>query len=189
MYLSIDVEASGPFPGLFNLVSVGAVPVARSKGAWRLETEHTFYLELQPIEGAAELKKATEIHKLTREHLEREGLPAVEAMRRFERYFLKLRKRHKRVTPAAWPSSFDSPYVGWYCQRFLDRNPLGWSAFDIPSYAMGLFHCTRRELRDRMKEAGIRSSNNPNPHNALADAVEQGETLACLLNYADNARR
>ncbi|MBI3925742.1 MAG: hypothetical protein HY319_09395 [Armatimonadetes bacterium] len=184
IYLSIDVEASGPFPGLFSLVSIGAVPLLLSKRVWSVDHEHSFYQELRLLEGAAVMKKAMEIHKLSRAHLEENGLEAPEAMQRFETYFLELKHRHRKITPAAWPSSFDAPYVGWYCQRFLGRNPLGWGAFDIPSYAMGLFRCNRQELRRAMKQAGIVEPANSDPHNALADAVQQGELLCRLLNYA-----
>jgi len=33
VYFSVDVEASGPVPGLYNLVSIGAVPVGREGGS------------------------------------------------------------------------------------------------------------------------------------------------------------
>ena len=40
-----------------------------------------------------------------------------------------------------------------------------------------------------MKKAGIEFGQNPNPHDALADAVEQGQTLANLLNYSRQIRK
>ena len=184
IYLSVDVEASGPFPGLFSLVSIGAVPVVQGPDGWSVAREHTYYVELKPMEGAGELEAATKIHGLTSEYLREHGLEPAEAMKSFGDYFRKLKRAHKKVTPAAWPSSFDAPYMGWYMQRFVGSNPLGWSAFDIPSYGMGLFRCHRGVLTQKMKAAGLFKANNPNQHHALADAVEQGETLAQLLNYA-----
>jgi hypothetical protein len=107
-------------------------------------------------------------------------------MERFERYL----KALGPVTSAAWPASFDHPFVGWYAQKFLGRNPLGHSGFDIASYAMGLFATTSREpLRAAMARAGYIQPANPTPHNALADAVEQAETLAWLLNHAETHPR
>src|SRR5213594_1170875 len=50
VYFSVDVEASGPVPGLYNLVSIGVVPVGRYEGIWRPEDER-FYVELKPISG------------------------------------------------------------------------------------------------------------------------------------------
>ncbi len=190
VYLSIDVEASGPFPGLFSLVSIGAVVVRPGRsGQWMVDEEYSFYEELKPLDGAAELEAATNIHGLTRDYLEENGRDPGQVMEEFARFYRKLEKEFKKVVPAAWPSSFDSPYIGWYLQYFLEENPLGWSAFDIPSFGMGLFCCHRNALRNLMKKAGIEFGNNPNAHNALADAIEQGHTLANLLNHSRVLRK
>lgn len=184
IYLSLDIEASGPFPGLFSLVSIGAVPVIKDHGVWAVDEDQTYYVELKPLEEADELPAATNIHGLTSDYLEEKGLPPKQAVEEFADYLEDLQKRYKRVVPAAWPSSFDSPFVGWYMQHFLGDNPLGWSAFDIPSFGMGLFRCGRQALRRRMTKVGIITGNNPNPHHALYDAIEQGNTLAGLLNHS-----
>lgn len=190
VYLSIDVEASGPFPGLFSLVSIGAVVVkANSDGDWGVSEEESFYEELQHLPDAKELEAATNIHGLTREYLEEHGRDPGQVMEEFADFLDALERRYKKVIPAAWPASFDSPYVGWYLQYFLDENPLGWSCFDIPSFGMGLFQCHRNALRNLMKKAGIEFGKNPDPHNALADAIEQGHTLAKLLNHARKIRK
>ena len=186
IFLSIDVEASGPFPGLFSLLSVGAVPVARREGTWALDPERSLYMELQPLEGASQDPEAMAIHGLTPEYLRTNGLPPLEAMQRMEAW---LKGLDRRFVAAAWPSSFDSPYVGWYLQRFLGTNPLGHSAFDIASYAMGLLRCTRVDLRRTLTQAGLAPPTNPRPHHALHDAVEQGHLLANLLNHAGHPGR
>ncbi|MEW5852905.1 MAG: exonuclease domain-containing protein [Myxococcota bacterium] len=186
LYLSIDVEASGPFPGTHSLVSIGAVPVVRTATEWELDRTRTFYVELQPMEGAAEDPEATAIHGLSTEYLRQHGLPPREAMERFRDYVLPLGE----LRTAAWPISFDHPYVGWYAQRFLGSNPVGHTGFDIPSFAMGLFHCTSREpLRQRLLAAGFVAAVNPHKHHALEDALEQGHTLAWLLNRAEQLER
>jgi DNA polymerase III epsilon subunit-like protein len=182
LYLSIDVEASGPLPGLYYLASVGAVPVVERDGRWTVDTARTFYVELRPLEGAGEIPEAMEVHGLTRAHLEARGEDPGEAMRQLARY---LGSFGEPVRSAAWPASFDHPFVSWYLWRFLGENPLGHSGFDIASFAMGLFRETGRNATFRaMKEAGYRPPANPEPHHALHDAVEQGETLAWLLNHA-----
>lgn len=190
VYLSIDVEASGPFPGLFSLLSIGAVVVkTNDEGQWAVDREVTFYEEMTHLPKAGELEAATNIHGMTREYLEEHGRDPARVMEEFAEFLADLNKKHKKVVPAAWPASFDSPYVGWYFQYFLDENPLGWSCFDIPSFGMGLFQCHRNALRNLMKKAGIEFGKNPDPHNALADAIEQGQTLAQLLNHARKVRK
>ncbi len=190
VYLSVDVEASGPFPGIFSLVSIGAVVVrSDGHGNWRVDENLSYYRELKPLEGAAELEAATNIHNLSRDYLLEHGGEPSEVMEEFANFFKDLQQRFKKVIPAAWPASFDAPYIGWYLQYFTGDNPTGWSTFDIPSYGMGLFCCHRNALRNLMKKAGIEFGQNPNPHNALADAVEQGQTLASLLNHARLVRK
>lgn len=189
VYLSIDVEASGPSPGLNYLASVGAVPVLEGEnGGWVVDTARTFYVELRPLEGAAEVAEAMAVHGLTRAHLEAEGEDPADAMHQLAGYLASLKASlGGPVRSAAWPSSFDHPFVSWYLWRFLGENPLGHSGFDIASYAMGLFRETGRNATFRaMKAAGYRPPDNPHPHNALHDAIEQGETLAWLLGHAAN---
>ena len=41
VYISVDVEAAGPMPPTFSLLSIGAVPIGT--------LEPTFYIEIQPI--------------------------------------------------------------------------------------------------------------------------------------------
>ncbi len=159
------------------------------EGTWWVDRETSFYEEVKPLKDADELEAATNIHGLTTEYLEKNAREPDQVMEEFAVYLEDLQKRFKKVTPAAWPSSFDSPFVGWYMQYFLGENPLGWSAFDIPSFGMGLFQCHRNALRNLMKKAGIEFGNNPDPHNALADAIEQGQTLAHLLNHARKVRK
>lgn len=183
IYLSIDVEASGPFPGLHYLCSVGAAPVGRVDGVWQVDRGGTFYVELEPLEGADELPEAMRVHGLTRAHLEAHGEAPAAAMERLRGYLASLGGPFRT---AAWPISFDHPYVGWYLHRFGGDNPLGHSGLDIASYAMGLFGKTsKRATFAAMAAAGYRQPRNDKPHDALHDAIEQGETLAWLLGHAE----
>ncbi|MBZ0121124.1 MAG: 3'-5' exonuclease [Sandaracinaceae bacterium] len=182
IYLSIDVEASGPFPGLYYLASVGAVPVRRGAEGWHVDEASSFYVEIAPLEGASEMAEAMAVHGLTRAHLEEHGKAPEVAMRELAGYLRALGP----LKSAAWPSSFDHGYVGWYLQRFTGDNPLGHSGFDIGSYAMGLFRSTGRNAMFRaMEQAGWRPPENPHPHHALHDAIEQGQLLAWLLTHAE----
>ena len=186
IYVSVDIEASGPFPGQNHLVSIGAVPVRRLDGNWRIDSNQTFYCEIKPQAGAAVVPEAMAVHGITLEHLEVEGIPLVDALSQFRDYFDSFGVNGRKPLLAAWPASFDGPFIGWLSQASLGANPFGYSVFDIVSYAMGLFRCVdRRELNGKMKAAGFEKPINENPHHALADAVVQGKTLAWLLNLAD----
>ena len=188
-YLSLDVEASGPFPGLYSLVSVGCVPVLPpdvNNGIWHL-SEKTFYCEFKPLEGAGELAAATEVHGLSDEHLQEKGLDAREGIQNLADYLAGLRLSVPKFMTAAWPASFDQPFIGYYAQRFLGSNPFGYACLDIASLAQGIFRCERRQLRSRLARRGLFRPPKPYPHNALDDAMDQATLLMELLNLSQKA--
>ena len=187
IFLSLDIETSGLTPGLYSVVSLGAVPVVRRRGAWDVNLKRTFYAEICPQDGLKISESAVGIHGLTEEYLNENGAKPDEAMTAFRSYLESLKSRYGRVRPAAWPSSFDSPFISWMSEKYLGENIIGHSTVDIPSFAMGLLACTdRRRLHHAMKEAGYKKPENLHKHNALSDAIEQAETLGWLLNFAEN---
>ena len=189
-YLSLDVEATGPFPGLYSLVSVGCVPVYPGDGRdqpWRVAEEHEhLYLEFQPLDEALELPAAMEVHGLTLDYLREKGREPAQGIGAMAEYLAKLRRLRPKFMMAAWPASFDLPFVGYYAQRFLGDNPFGYGALDIGSLAQGLFRCERRQLRAELVRKGLFRPPKAYPHHALEDALDQANLLVHLLNLSQN---
>lgn len=186
-YLSLDVEASGPFAGLYSLVSVGCVPVYppdERHPDWRVDDSDTFYCELKPLPGAQNLAAADEVHGLSPDHLDRYGLEPGDAIQRMADYLARLRRLRPKYMMAAWPASFDLPFIGYYAQRFLGSNPFGYACLDIASLAQGIFRCERRQLRSKLSRHKLFRAPKPYPHNALDDALDQAQLLAKLLNFS-----
>jgi ribonuclease T len=73
-YIAVDVEAAGPSPSHYALLSIGACTVG--------EPRQTFYVELQPDREAA-TDQAAAVHGLSMERLARQGTLPAEAMCRF----------------------------------------------------------------------------------------------------------
>ncbi len=72
-FISVDVEASGPLPGFFDLLSIGAVAVRVAGDSIAID-DGGFYVELAPIHGRAD-PGAMRVNRLDYEQLKRTGEP------------------------------------------------------------------------------------------------------------------
>ena len=182
-YYSIDVEASGPVPGLFNLVSLGAVPVfPRGEGAF--EVGESFYVELRPAFAGSD-PGANKVHGLDLERLGREGLEPADALRRLVAFVEATKLPGSKAVFVGHNAPFDWMFVADYFGRFLGRNPFGHSAIDIKAFAMGVGGMSWREtsvsaLTERYLEAASLT------HNALQDARDQAAILRAVMAERDS---
>lgn len=164
-FISVDVEAAGPHPTDFALLSIGACLVD--------DPETAFYVELQPVTTAARAE-ALAVSGLSMERLAAEGVPPAEAMARFAEWI-------ERVTPAggipvlvAFNAPFDWMFVDTYFHRFVGRNPFGHSALDVKAYYMGMTGGDWASTSMRVLSP-LYLQGRPLSHNALGDARDQAE--------------
>ena len=123
----VDVEADGPAPHLYSMVSFGAVVVEPTLSM-------TFKGEVRPVSDRF-LAEALAISGVSREqHLRFEEPAAV--MERFERWILASSKG--RPIFASDNLAFDWQFVNWYFHAFLGRNPFGWSGRRIGDLYCGM---------------------------------------------------
>ncbi len=158
----VDVEADGPIPGKYSMVSFGAVLVEPSLA-------RTFYGRTRPISDAW-LPDALAVSNTTREaHLGYDD-PA-EVMERFERWVLE-NTRGKPVL-ASDNVVFDWQWVNWYFHTFLGRNPFGWSARRIGDLYCGMVkdaYATWKHLRRTAHD-----------HHPVNDAKGNAEALLAMV--------
>lgn len=184
IYFSVDVEASGPVPGLYNLVSIGAVPVLRTDGEWRPEGE-AFYVELKPVAPGFD-PGAMAVHGIPRERLEASGLPAAEAMRRLGDFVAgRARRPDDRAVFVGHNAAFDWAYISYYYELCGMPNPFGYKALDIKSLAMGRlgigwFDTSKENLETLLP--GLPAQDQSRVHRADYDALYQAWILCALLN-------
>ena len=185
VYVCIDVEASGPVPNPFNLVSIGAVPVnsqsVAGKDHWVVDDTQLFYVELKPAyPGFA--PDAMAIHGISREHLEQHGLDPREAMTRLVAWTTALGKRPVFVGHNA---VFDWAYVNHYFVTTGVENPYGWKALDTKSLAAGVLNIPfldtfKENLARLLPDLGAEDTKLK--HRADYDALYQARLLTTLLN-------
>ncbi|MGP3964411.1 exonuclease [Nonomuraea sp. 3N208] len=176
LYVAVDVEADGPIPGPYSMISLGMAVAGRA--------DLTFYTELRPISDEY-VPEALAVSGLDRDRLLREAPPPEEAMAAAARWVDGLRKIGRPVFLAA-PAVWDGMFVHWYFTRFTGKSPFGatGSGVDLRSYWMGL---TGREWAgthsgDIKRELGLGGL--PHTHHAGEDAVELARIFEQVLRRA-----
>jgi DNA polymerase III epsilon subunit-like protein len=191
LYISADVETDGPVPGVFSLLSFGLSAVGRFDGRtferWD-PRRATFYKELKPISKEFQ-SEALAVNGLDRDRLEREGSDPRDAMSQAATWIEHLAAGHRAVL-VAYPVAFDWAFLYWYFERFVPQgSPFGHSScLDIRTQYQAL----AGTVFDRSGKTAMPAfllPVAPHTHNALDDAVEQGELFANLMDWAARMRR
>ncbi len=170
VFISVDIEAAGPNPSRYSMISIGACLVDHPA--------REFYIELKPVTADFD-ESALAVSGLSMEKLAEDGVEPLEAMRRFEEWVLAEVGAERRAVLTAFNAGFDWMFVNDYFHRYLGRNPFGVSALDIKAYYLGMAGGTwaatsMQSLSSRF--LGDRQLT----HNALADAQDQAELFRAL---------
>ena len=177
-FISVDVEASGPVPGEFSMLSLGACVVGK--------TDEQFYVELKPITRRQDAE-AMRVSGLNHDELEQRGTDPVQAMLAFESWIQHATPDGYQPVFVAYPATFDWMFVAYYFHRFLARNPFGVSGLDLTSIYAGKVSAAIRppwtvgELEQRLAD------DLPLTHNALEDAMAQSRVFERLLRPGEDA--
>lgn len=126
-WVMVDVEADGPCPGLFSMISLGAMIVDYTM-------DKTFYAQLAPISldwDAAALA----VTGFTREECLGFPLP-MEGMHNFSNWLNQVCATNPMFISDN--NGFDWQFVNYYCWRFLGANPFGHSSMNLGSFYKGL---------------------------------------------------
>ena len=176
IYISGDIEADGPIPGPYSMLSFGLAVAGTFDGSTfeALDpSELTFYRELKPISEYFE-SGALQVSGLDREELAERGSDPAGAMQDAARW---VREQAGTFRPVlvGYPVVFDWLFLHWYFVRFVGESPFGFgSALDIKT----IYQQKARVTFDRAGRAQLPaefSTGRPHTHNALEDAIEQAE--------------
>jgi DNA polymerase III epsilon subunit-like protein len=170
-FISVDVEAAGPDPGSYSLLSIGACLVS--------DPDQSFYIELKPTMMNA-TEEALTISGFSLEALNSEGVPPKEAIQRFATWLEQVNQSGGRPVFVAFNAAFDWMFVNNYFHRYLGRNPFGHAALDIKAFFMGLTGSKWSETA--MRHAGGWFGEEVHlTHNALHDARDQARLFQKML--------
>ncbi|QDV26059.1 3'-5' exonuclease [Aureliella helgolandensis] len=169
LIISVDVETSGPIPGEYSMLSLGA---------WILGSNHEFYVEFQPLNDNA-VPEALSVTGFSLDALRESGKSPKIAMAEFGTW-IEEHARDRKPVMAGFNVGFDWSFVNWYFHRFMGANPLGFTSIDIKSLFMGLAGCSWPETKSSRIPDRFQPTTKAN-HNALDDAKAQGEMLAAMI--------
>ncbi|MEW2356911.1 exonuclease [Spirillospora sp. NPDC029432] len=174
LYIAVDVEADGPIPGPYSMISLGMAVVGRP--------DLGFYTELRPISDDF-VPEALAVSALDRDRLLREAPAAEEAMAAAAKWINGLRKIGRPVFLAG-PAVFDGMFVHWYFLRFLGKSPFSASGagIDMRSYWMGMRGCEWVSSRKSIIKQTLKLEGLPHTHHAGEDARELAEVFEAMLD-------
>lgn len=173
VYVSVDVETSGPIPGEYSMLSLGACVVG--------DVSKTFYRELKPINDKY-VPEALQVSGLSLEKLKETGSEHSVAMQDFESWIYKVSSGGRPVF-TAFNATFDWMFVAYYFHRFLGRNPFGISGLDIKAHYMGKLDTSWGDTAKKRLDKQFLTTKHKHTHNALDDAIEQAEIFRKILEY------
>ncbi|MHC3389340.1 3'-5' exonuclease [Streptomyces lavendulocolor] len=184
VYISVDIEADGPIPGPYSMLSVGAA-VAGRQDADAYEPADpeadTFYRELRPI-GDAFDPEALAVSGLDREVLLRDGADPVVALAEFSTWVREV-SRGAQPVMCGYPASYDWTFLYWYLMRYTGASPFGHSG----CMDMKTLYATKARLPLRAVAKGTMPrellSRRRHTHHALDDAIEQAELFSNLMAW------
>jgi hypothetical protein len=184
IYISADIEADGPIPGGYSMLSFGFVVAATFDGetfAPSAEAE-TFYRELKPV-GKECLPEAIAASGLDRDELMRVGTEPVEAMSDAAAW-VKSVAAGARPVLVGYPIVFDWMFLHWYFVTFCGESPFGFSgALDMKTMYQQKAHVPLEGAGRNDLPSELRASQ-PHTHNALDDAREQAEIFNKLFLWS-----
>ena len=175
IYFSIDIEADGPIPGIFSMLSLGCV--AFDKEGNELGDFSVNFDTLSQAGTDHDTDKFwarfPEAYAETRINTVYAG----EAMYKFNEFVESIEGFPVFV---GYPAGFDFTFVYWYFIRFTGKCPFSFSSLDMKSYAMAKMgtnfrETTKKNFPKHWKEKGRHT------HVAVEDAREQGRMFIKML--------
>jgi hypothetical protein len=157
-YIMVDVEADGPIPVDYSMVSFGAIIVDEA-------LDKTFYGQLKPVSDQW-MPDALSVCGFTREETLEFDEPAM-VMGQFHEWILK----HCQERPLfiSDNNGFDWQFINYYFRHFLGSNPFGHSSTNLGSLYKGLVKDTSRNFKHLRKTA--------HTHNPVDDVKGNAEAL------------
>ncbi|MCX8980854.1 3'-5' exonuclease [Citrobacter portucalensis] len=174
IFVSVDVEASGPIPGKYSMLSIGACVVS--------DPSNHFSCYLKPISEEF-IPEAMEVTGLSLERLGNDGLEPKDAMIRMKDWVKSLASNGETVIFVGFNASFDWSFINYYFHTYLGENPFGIAALDIKSMFFGTCQVPWKLTRSSEIAKVVKPKNSAD-HDALHDAQYQAELFRLIYELS-----
>ena len=160
-YIMIDIEADGPIPSDYSMISFGAIIVDKN-------LDKTFYGKLQPI-SENWIPEALAVSGFTREQTLEFQDPKL-VMHNFADWI-------KETCPGkplfiSDNNGFDWQFINWYFHHFIKNNPFGFSSTNLGSLYKGSVQNIRKNFKYLRKTK--------HSHHPVDDARGNAEALITI---------
>jgi DNA polymerase III epsilon subunit-like protein len=163
-YIIVDVEADGPIPYKYSMVSFGAIILDNS-------LDKTFLGETKPISDLW-IPDALKVSGISRDQHLKFNDPK-EVMEDFTKW-IKKNSTGNHIFISDNPA-FDWQWINYYFYTFLDHNPFGHSARRIGDLYSGMLMDTRKGNEWKRKFRKTKHDHNP-----VNDAKSNAEALLAM---------
>lgn len=156
-YIMVDIEADGPIPGDYSMISIGAVVVEEG-------LQRRFKAELRPISPKF-VPEALAVSGHTRDQT-KAFPPASVGMKQFADWLTEVGGRPKFISDN---NGFDWMFVCWYFHHFMGSCPFGYSSTNLGSLYKGMVGDMKKNFKH------LRQTKHT--HDPVEDAVGNAEAL------------
>lgn len=170
LFISVDVETSGPVPGIYSMLSLGACVV--------VDPDICFYRELKPMTMAHD-PEALAVTGFDLSVLIENGCEPRLAMKDFALWVKKQCGSESKPVFVGFNAAFDWSFINYYFHYYDVENPFGYAALDIKSYFMAMQKTSWQESRSSFAGKHF-SIPRKNDHNALDDSIFQAGIFSAL---------
>lgn len=177
IYVSVDIETTGPIPGPYSMISLGAVAfdarTFKEIDAFEVNIKQLEHATVHPKTKANFWDKFPDAWKYANTNPQ----TPEDAMNAFVDWTKRL---PGKPVFCAKPLGFDWTFVYWYLESYARENPYGFSALCMKSYASAVLKTPfRRTTQPNFPKHWV--TDTPHPHIAVIDAREQGEIFMKIL--------
>ncbi len=182
IYFSVDIEANGPIPGRFSMLSIGVAACVPHEGILRRWSANFEEIpgSMQDPDTMEWWSKYPQAYAETR----RDTVEPMRAMLDFHEFVHDTcREANGKPVMVAYPAGFDFTFTHWYFLEYTNHDPFGFQCIDMKTYAMAKLNQRFKETVKRNMPKEWFNFEAKHSHIALDDAIEQAHLWLAMENY------